>query len=150
MQWLEQTLSAAREEWKIVFFHHPLYSSGRTHGSDEQLRSVLEPIFIKHGVSLVLTGHDHFYERSKPQHGITHFVAGSGGKLREGGTQPGLAFSASIVDDTNVFVAMEIKDDVLVFNAIATGGKVVDSGRLERVKRPDPKPATPSAQAVKP
>ena len=148
VQWLEQTLSGAREDWKIVFFHHPLYSSGKTHGSDERLRAVLEPLFIKYGVSLVLAGHDHFYERTKPQQGITHFVAGSGGKLREGGTRRGLTFSASIVDDTNVFVAMEIKDDALVFNAIATGGKVVDSGRLERMKRPNPTPTTPSAEGV--
>jgi predicted MPP superfamily phosphohydrolase len=142
VKWLEETLSTARENWKIVFFHHPLYSSGLTHGSDERLRAVLEPLFIKYGVSLVLTGHDHFYERSRPQHDITYFVTGSGGQLREGDVRRGQSFSATIIDDARVFLGVEIEKDALVFNAIAAGGKVVDSGRLERVKRPDPKPAT--------
>ena len=71
VKWLEAELQKAGENWKIVFFHHPLYSSGITHGSDERLRSTLEPLFVKYGVSVVLTGHDHLYERSKPQQGIT-------------------------------------------------------------------------------
>jgi predicted MPP superfamily phosphohydrolase len=142
VKWLEETLSSARESWKIVFFHHPLYSSGMTHGSDERLRSVLEPLFVKYGVSLVLSGHDHFYERIKPQKAITYFVAGSGGKLREGDVLRNQPFSAKIVDDTNVFLAVEIKDDALVFNAVATNGTVVDAGRVERVKKPESSAAT--------
>ncbi len=47
-------------------------------------RAVLEPLFLKDGVSVVFAGHDHFYERIKPQKGIVYFVAGSGGKLRKG------------------------------------------------------------------
>ena len=133
--WLEKTLASSREDWKIVFQHHPLYSSGKTHGSDERLRAAMEPLLIKYGVSLVLTGHDHLYERSKPQHGITHFVAGSGGKLRPGDFRPNQPFSARLIDTTNVFVAMELKGDRLVFNSIATDGSVVDSGELARVKR---------------
>ena len=78
-KWIEKELSGSRENWKIVFQHHPLYSSGKRHGSDEQLRDALEPVFRQHGVDLVLTGHDHLYERVKPQHDIVHFVAGSGG-----------------------------------------------------------------------
>lgn len=135
--WLEKTLSSSREDWKIVFQHHPLYSSGKTHGSDERLRAAMEPLLIKYGVSLVLTGHDHLYERSKPQHGITHFVAGSGGKLRRGDYRPNQPFSARLVDTTNVFVVMELKGDRLVFNAIAADGAVVDSGVLTRLKPAD-------------
>ncbi|HTV00780.1 MAG TPA: metallophosphoesterase [Luteitalea sp.] len=141
--WLEKALSSSREDWKIVFQHHPLYSSGKTHGSDERLRAAMEPLLIKYGVSLVLTGHDHLYERSKPQHGITHFVAGSGGKLRPGDFRPNQPFSARLVDTTNVFVVMEVKGDSLTFNSIATDGSVVDSGELSRIK-PAPAP-TPAA-----
>ena len=132
--WVEKELSGSREKWKIVFQHHPLYSSGITHGSDPRLRDALEPLLVANGVDLVLTGHDHIYERIKPQQGIVHFVAGSGGKLREDGARPNMPFSARIVDDTNVFLVMEIKDDRLVFNAIATDGRVVDSGQFERVE----------------
>ncbi len=131
--WLKKTLAAAAEDWVIVFQHHPLYSSGRTHGSDEQLRRVLEPLFIEHGVDLVLTGHDHLYERSKPQHDITHFVAGSGGKLRPGDYRPNQPFSAKVFDRSNAFLAVEIQDDTMVYNAYATDGTVVDSGSITRV-----------------
>lgn len=133
--WLEKTLAAASEDWVIVIEHHPLYSSGLTHGSDERLRSALEPLFVKYGVDLVLTGHDHLYERSKPQHDITHFVVGSGGKLRPGDFRPNLPFSAKINDRANVFLAAEILEDQFVFNAYATSGAVVDSGTITRVDR---------------
>src|SRR5688500_13167169 len=86
--WLERELESSREKWKIPDFHHPLYSSGGRHGSDLTLRRTLEPLFIKYGVSVVLTGHDHFYERIKPQNGIVYFVVGAGGKLREGNIDP--------------------------------------------------------------
>jgi 3',5'-cyclic AMP phosphodiesterase CpdA len=132
LRWLENTLERSREEWKIVFFHHPLYSSAGTHGSDERLRRVLEPLFVKHNVSVVLTGHDHVYERTKPQQGITYFVAGSGGKLRPGDARK-TAFSARTVDNINVFLVLEIRGDELVFNAVGANGRVVDSGRIGRV-----------------
>ena len=84
IEWLEKELKASSSNWKIAVFHHPLYSSGDRHGSDLRLREVLEPLFVKYNVSVVLTGHDHFYERVKPQKGITYFVVGSGGQLRTG------------------------------------------------------------------
>jgi predicted MPP superfamily phosphohydrolase len=133
VKWIGEQLATAREDWKIVFQHHPLYSSGRTHGSDERLREVLEPLLRQHGVSLVLTGHDHIYERTKPQYGITHFVAGSGGKLRPGDVRPNQPFSARVIDRTHVFMVVEIKDDRLWFNAIARDGSIVDSGTFTRV-----------------
>ena len=82
IQWVKGELAGAREDWKIAFFHHPLYSSGERHGSDTRLRDTLEPLFLDNGVSVVFSGHDHFYERVKPQKGIGYFVVGSGGQLR--------------------------------------------------------------------
>ena len=75
--WLARELSASNAKWKIAFFHHPLYSSGATHGSEVDLRDVVEPLFIKHGVGVVFAGHEHFYERVKPQRGIHYFTSGS-------------------------------------------------------------------------
>ena len=55
LDWLEKQLSGApKDEWKIAFFHHPLYSSARKHGSSLDLRKVLEPMFVKYGVNVVL------------------------------------------------------------------------------------------------
>jgi 3',5'-cyclic AMP phosphodiesterase CpdA len=132
--WFEKTLAAASEDWVIVFQHHPLYSSGRTHGSDEHLRADLEPLMIEHGVDVMFAGHDHLYERTEPQHSITHFVAGSGGKLRPGDYRPNQPFSARIVDRANVFVVVEILEDTMIFNAYTNDGAVVDSGTITRVE----------------
>jgi predicted MPP superfamily phosphohydrolase len=132
IKWFEDELKSSKEAWKIVYFHHPLYSSGVTHGSDPKLRDTLEPLLVKYGVSLVFTGHDHIYERMKPQAGIQYFVTGSGGKLRPGDVRRGQPFSARIVDDVQVFLAVELYQNELVFNAISRTGQVVDSGGVAR------------------
>jgi predicted MPP superfamily phosphohydrolase len=136
--WLERELENGNEAWKIPYFHHPLYSSGDRHGSHVELREVLEPLFLKHGVSVVFTGHDHIYERVKPQNGITHFVAGSGGKLRRGGLDRKTGLTAAGFDTDLVFLGVEIDKDQLFFNAISRTGAIVDSGIIERRKEPPP------------
>jgi 3',5'-cyclic AMP phosphodiesterase CpdA len=128
IKWFEDELKSAKEAWKIVYFHHPLYSSGATHGSDMKLRETLEPLLVKYGVSVVFTGHDHIYERMKPQAGVQYFVTGSGGQLRPGDVQRGQTFSARIVDDVQVFLAAEIREKEMVFNAVSRTGQIVDSG----------------------
>ena len=83
-QWIERQLQESTDDWKIAYFHHPLYSSAAAHGSQTDLQLILEPLFVKHGVNVVFQGHDHVYERIKPQKGIYYFVEGSSGKLRPG------------------------------------------------------------------
>ena len=134
IQWAEKELQGSGSDWKIAVFHHPLYSSGERHGSDTRLREVLEPLFIKYNVSVVLTGHDHFYERVKPQHDITYFVVGSGGQLRKGNIDRGSGLTASGFDTDLVFMGAEIAGDEMYFNAISRQGSVVDSGMLSRRK----------------
>jgi len=132
IQWLEKELTASTSDWKIAFFHHPLYSSGDRHGSDRRLREVLEPLFLKHNVSVVLNGHDHFYERVKPQKGIAYFVVGSGGKLRAGNIDRRSGMTAKGFDTDLAFMAAEIIGDEMHFNAISRTGQIVDSGVLTR------------------
>ena len=134
MAWVEKEMKSAGEKWKIPYFHHPLYSSGETHGSHPELAQVLEPIFLEAGVTVVFTGHDHFYERIKPQKGITHFVAGSGGKLRPGNIDSRTGLTAVGFDSDQAFVAVEIDGDELFFNTISRTGAVIDSGVIERRK----------------
>lgn len=131
-QWIEDELKNSNDNWKIVVFHHPLYSSGGRHGSDTTLREKLEPLFVQYNVSVVLQGHDHFYERIKPQKGIVYFVAGSGGKLRRGDIDPSSPITAKGFDTELAFLAAEIHDDKMYFNAISGSGNVIDSGIIER------------------
>jgi 3',5'-cyclic AMP phosphodiesterase CpdA len=132
--WFEKELKNSTSHWKIPFFHHPLYSSGERHGSDVRLRATLEPMILANKVSVVFTGHDHFYERTKPQNGITYFVVGSGGKLRSGNIDRGSGITAKGFDTDLAFLVAEIDGDQMYFNTITRTGKVIDSGVIERRK----------------
>jgi predicted MPP superfamily phosphohydrolase len=134
VKWIDSELSKSGEDWKIAYFHHPLYSSGKTHGSQVKLREVLEPLFIKYKVSLVLTGHDHIYERIQPQNGIQYFVEGSSGQLREGDLRKGSPLTAFGTDREQTFMLMEVDGDQLTFNTIGRDGAVIDSGVIQRRK----------------
>ena len=134
IQWIEKELAASSSDWKIVFFHHPLYSSGIRHGSDLRLREALEPLFLKYNVSVVLNGHDHFYERVKPQKGIAYFVVGSGGQLRKGNINRRSGMTAVGFDTDLAFMAVEITGNEMYFSVISRLGQTVDSGVLTRRK----------------
>jgi 3',5'-cyclic AMP phosphodiesterase CpdA len=132
IRWLDDRLTASRAAWKICFFHHPLYSSGERHGSEVDLRSVLEPLFVKHGVSVVFSGHEHFYERIKPQKGIYYFISGAAGKLRSGNIAARSNLTAKGFDTDLHFMLVEIAGDEMYFQTISRAGKVVDSGVIRR------------------
>jgi predicted MPP superfamily phosphohydrolase len=129
--WIETALRESHDEWKICYFHHPLYSDGRTHGSQVDVRVVLEPLFIKYGVNVVFSGHDHVYERIKPQKGIYYFVSGAGGQLRKGDVKRS-ELTAAAFDDDQSFMLVEIDGGDLRFQAISRTGKTVDSGAIKR------------------
>jgi predicted phosphodiesterase len=133
--WIENALKSATEPWKICYFHHPLYSDGKTHGSSVDLRVILEPLFLKYGVNVVFSGHDHIYERIKPQKGIYYFVSGSGGQLRKGDTRSS-QMNAFSYDQDQTFMLVEIANDDLSFATVTRTGAVVDSGVLHRQPAP--------------
>jgi predicted phosphodiesterase len=131
LEWTAHTLATALEPWKIVYFHHPLYSNGGRHGSNVELRVALEPLLVKYGVDVVFAGHEHIYERLKPQKGITHFVAGSGGQLRKGDAHIG-ATTAVAFDQDQTFILVEIGEQQIDFQTISRTGATVDSGVIAR------------------
>lgn len=134
VKWLEDELAKDTSEWKICFFHHPPYSSAKAHGSDGQLREVVEPIFVKYGVNVVLTGHDHVYERIKPQKGIYYFVSGAGGKLRTGDISQTSDLTEKSYDRDLHFMLFEVAGDQMYFQAISRTGETIDSGMITRRK----------------
>jgi 3',5'-cyclic AMP phosphodiesterase CpdA len=131
LQWTETVLQESREEWKIAYFHHPLYSSAGRHGAAIDVRLRLEPLMIRYGVDVVFSGHDHIYERLKPQRGVTYFVCGSGGKLRRGDLQMS-ELTAAGFDQDQTFMLIEIAADELHFETISRTGTTVDSGVIRR------------------
>ena len=129
-RWLEEELSRSNSKWKIPYFHHPIYSSGGRHGSEVDLRTIIEPLFIKYKVNVVFAGHEHFYERLKPQHGIYYFTAGGSAKLRGGDIAGNSTLTAKGFDTDRSFMVVEIDGDVLRFQTISRRGKRVDSGEI--------------------
>ena len=130
--WLESVLKESTAKWKIAVFHHPIYSSGGTHGSDLSLRSRIEPILTRYGVNVVLSGHDHTYERVKPQQGVQYFVTGAGGKVRSGDIDMRSPFRAMSYDRDNHYMQMEIEDQQISFQTITRTGMVIDKGAIKQ------------------
>jgi Calcineurin-like phosphoesterase len=130
--WLENSLRSSKARWKIAVFHHPIYSSGKTHGSAIGLRKRLEPLFTRYGVTVGLSGHDHVYERTKPQQGIQYFVSGAAGKVRRGDIDRGSGLTAASFDEDNHYMVIEIGDDQVKFEAISETGQIVDSGSIKQ------------------
>jgi predicted phosphodiesterase len=131
LEWLEKELAASGSDWKIPFFHHPMFASGM-HGSDEILKGQLEPLFLKHGVNVVFMGHEHFYERIKPIKGIQYFVEGSSAKLRKGDINPRTGLTAFGYDSGYTFMLIEIVGDELFFQTITEKGQTIDSGVVKK------------------
>jgi 3',5'-cyclic AMP phosphodiesterase CpdA len=130
-EWLQKELAASDASWRICFFHHPLYSDGKFHGPDLDLRAQLEPVFEMDHVNVVFSGHEHFYERIVPKNGIQYFVDGNGGELRF----HDLKHSADIAkgfDTDRGFMVVEIAGDELYFQTISRTGATVDSGVINR------------------
>ena len=131
LAWIETALKDSTDEWKICYFHHPLYSDGRMHGSQIDVRVVLEPLFVKYGVNVVFSGHDHVYERIKPQKGIYYFVSGAGGQLRKGDVKRS-SLTDVFFDQDQSFMLVEIDGRDMFYQAISRTGKTVDSGSIKR------------------
>ena len=132
VEWLQKELAASNARWKIAYMHHPLYSSGERHGSEIDLRVLIEPLFLKHGVDVVFAGHDHFYERLKPQKGIYYITQGGSAKLRRGNIRDNSALTAKGFDTDNSFIVVEIAGDNMFFETISRTGQTVDSGSIAR------------------
>lgn len=132
LDWFERALGESKSEWKMAYFHHPLYSSGATHGSETDLRALLEPLFTRYGMNVVFAGHEHFYERVKPQKGIYYFTCGGSAKLRKGDVHKGSALTEKADDVENTFMAVEVVGDTFNFQTVSASGVTVDSGALQR------------------
>lgn len=130
-EWLQKALASSDAAWKICFFHHPLYSDGKFHGPDLDLRAQLEPVFELYGVNVVFSGHEHLYERLVPQHGIHYFIEGSAGELRYHDLKPSPQVARGF-DTDRAFMIVEIAGDQMYFQTISRTGDTVDSGVIDR------------------
>jgi predicted phosphodiesterase len=130
--WFEKELQNSGSDWKICYLHHPLYSSAAFHDASTDLRLMLEPLFMKYGVQIVFSGHNHVYERIKPQKGVYYFTAGASGELRKGNLKKS-DLTAAGYDQDRSFMLVEIAGDEFHFQTILRTGRTVDSGMIQRI-----------------
>jgi tetratricopeptide (TPR) repeat protein len=138
LAWLEDDLAASAATWKFVNFHHPPFSAGGAyHASDRLVRkNILHPIFERHGVDMVICGHDHNYERTKPigtnrsGHAVTYVVAGNGGTpMRWAGTREWTVHVQRVFG----FVTVDIDGAQAHLQAHDTHGNVIDQLLIDKV-----------------
>ncbi|MCZ6795249.1 MAG: metallophosphoesterase, partial [Planctomycetota bacterium] len=143
--WLEANLAATSATWIFVFFHHPPFSSSR-HGSELRVRFDLSPVFDRHGVDLVFSGHDHDYERTFPLRGEQVFdvardpdhvdpggpiyvvTGGGGNEVYENGSSEFTAHSASV----HHLVQIDVDGLVLTLRAFSSVGQIFDRMTLTK------------------
>ena len=125
LDWLENNLAKSTATWKIVFGHHPLYSSG-IHGSSDELIDQLSPLFARYGVQFYLNGHDHNYERTEPIEGTTYLTVGAGAKTRPVFSSDWTAYSAARLS----FATIDVYPERLEIQGIGKNSKVFDHGEI--------------------
>jgi hypothetical protein len=145
LDWFERELEGHQERLEDGISTIP-YSSGKAHGSEVDLRVLLEPLFIKYGMDVVFAGHEHFYERIKPQKGIYYFTCGGSAQLREGNIKSGTGLTEKGFDSDRSFMVAEVAGDTFSFQTISLPGQTVDSGTFQRTThRIEAAPGQPSA-----
>ena len=138
LSWVEQNLRNSQAKWKICYFHHPLYSDGKSHGPDMDLRAQLAPLFQRYGVNAVFSGHEHVYERMKPENNIYYFILGNSGKLMTHDFRQSPTMLNGFDTDRS-FMLVEISGDKLYFQVISRTGNTIDSGMLQEQPAISPK-----------
>lgn len=119
--WVENILANSTARWRVVAVHHPPYSAGYQ-GSNLKVREIYQPIFERHGVQLVLSGHDHDYQRSEPINGVIYVVSGAGSGTRRTGEASFTAVSYSF----HHFLDMNVFADHIVVRAVSQSLGVAD------------------------
>ncbi|MGH8636726.1 MAG: purple acid phosphatase family protein [Burkholderiales bacterium] len=135
LSWLEADLAATSQPWKLAFFHRSPYSAGGEHGSDLAVRAAFAPLFEQYDVRMVLSSHEHDYERTQPIRSsstgtpVTYVVTGGGGgPLYPAGTAEWTAYSSS----RHHYVRVEIADCALTLRAIGLNGSPFDTTVISR------------------
>jgi hypothetical protein len=148
LQWLEADLAATTQPWKIAVFHRSPYSAGGEHGSDLAVRAAFSPLFDRYRVQLVLSGHEHDYERSIPiretaDGGPTVYVVtgGGGARLYPAGSTWFTAASRSAFH----YMRGALDPCRLTLEAVGLDGVAFDSTILDRcTTAPPPAPKIPT------
>ena len=136
-QWLRADLAAHAQRCSLAYWHHPRFSSGSTHGSMAQAQPLWQALYDA-GAEIVLSGHEHNYERFAPQtpsgapdlaRGIREFVVGTGGGAGAYPFGTPIANSEVRITGVNGVLKLALGDGTYAWQFIPVAGQTAtDSG----------------------
>lgn len=130
-QWFLRAVHRSRSRWKVLLIHHPLRSSDAGHGPSPFRLSVLKrAIEGTEGIALVVSGHNHLYERAIARRGVVHVVAGSS-SICTRRTPPPDNNRATVNSSDLVHLILEVAPDRMILRAITSEGHEIDTYRFE-------------------
>ena len=136
-QWLATALEESEAEYRIVVLHHPPYTCSM-HSGDRSVRTAIVPVLERHRVELVLSGHNHLYERFESPAGVSYIVSGGGGAdlypVAECTDTEGPA--REIAQSVHHVVELEATAVRLSVRAVTTSGEVFDRFEVRSATRP--------------
>ena len=122
MRWLKGVLENSKEQWKLVFGHHPVYSASKTHGNTKEMIERVKPLLEKYHVQLYFCGHDHDFQHLHEKGGkVDYIVTGTGGETRPSSTDELSLFSKSEPG----FSIVSLKADSLRICFVGTKGNII-------------------------
>ena len=127
LKWLDDSLAASKAPWKIVIGHHPIYSAGFGHGSQQEMIKLVLPLLQKHGVQAYFCGHDHDLQHLKGGD-VQLFISGGGSEHRPVGEIPETQFGAGF----SGFAMASMRADKLQVRFIDNGGNVLHTADVPR------------------
>jgi 3',5'-cyclic AMP phosphodiesterase CpdA len=126
-RWLGNALAASTARWRIVAFHHPAYTCG-AYRAHPGVLSRWAPLFERHGVDLVLSGHDHNYQRFAPRRGVTYVVHGGGGQRLYPLERCPAAYPRRLAGRAaRGWLYLRAQDDELRVRAVGPAGRILDA-----------------------
>ena len=136
--WLREVMSDMGPRWKFAVCHHPPYTGGK-YPSDQRLVQHIVPVLEETGVTIVFSGHDHNYQRTKPLRGgaivesgqgVTYVVTGAGGAALYQPKSSTPDFLAAFDFDRHSFTHVIIDGDELTLRQIDADGEILDKLQL--------------------
>ena len=125
--WLEEVLAANPQRWSIVLLHQPFYSP-RADRENALLRQHLLPVIERHGVDLVLQGHDHTYGRRSGEAGATPvFVVSVAGAKQYRLSAEARRSMSPVAEDTQLFQVLRLDGGVLHYESRTATGRLYDA-----------------------
>jgi tartrate-resistant acid phosphatase type 5 len=128
LKWLDDSLAASRAPWKIVIGHHPIYSAGFGHGSQDEMIRLVLPILQRHQVQAYFCGHDHDLQHLNAGN-VSLFISGGGSEHRPVGELPETQFGLGV----SGFAMASLRADDLQVRFIDNKGDTLHGATVPRV-----------------